>query len=450
MKVEVEDISTVKKVLSVEIPEQDVTRELDKAYDTLKNNVRIKGFRPGKVPRSLLEKRFAKEMSEEVSGQLIQNSYGEALGEAGLAPLGEPEIDRPGLKKGEPYRYSVTVEIRPPIEDVNVKGLKLKEKVHRITDEEIEAHLRMLQKRGAELKTLDENRAVEDGDIVIIDYEGLKDGKPFEPARRTENFQVEIGSGRILKDFEQQLVGMAPKTTKEIQVRFPEDYYNKELAGVDTTFKVTLKEIKQEILPEIDDAFAKSLGPYQSPDELREAIRQDLSRTYEGRSKRQLREDILDRLIEQSDFELPEGVLQAELSAVVNDAKNLMNYKGIPQQRDQTDEMLSEKYRPLAERRVREYLLLQKVIEQEDITLTDEDLEKAYEALAGHLNQPVETIKQYHNSDKEAYEVFRQKTLEKHVINWIIEQNHVEKVEADKEALEKEPSEASETPLESS
>jgi len=450
MKVEVEDISTVKKVLSVEIPEQDVTRELDKAYDTLKNNVRIKGFRPGKVPRSLLEKRFAKEMSEEVSGQLIQNSYGEALGEAGLAPLGEPEIDRPGLKKGEPYRYSVTVEIRPPIEDVNVKGLKLKEKVHRITDEEIEAHLRMLQKRGAELKTLDENRAVEDGDIVIIDYEGLKDGKPFEPARRTENFQVEIGSGRILKDFEQQLVGMAPKTTKEIQVRFPEDYYNKELAGVDTTFKVTLKEIKQEILPEIDDAFAKSLGPYQSPDELREAIRQDLSRTYEGRSKRQLREDILDRLIEQSDFELPEGVLQAELSAVVNDAKNLMNYKGIPQQRDQTDEMLSEKYRPLAERRVREYLLLQKVIEQEDITLTDKDLEKAYEALAGHLNQPVETIKQYHNSDKEAYEVFRQKTLEKHVINWIIEQNHVEKVEADKEALEKEPSEASETPLESS
>jgi trigger factor len=450
MKVEVEDISTVKKILCVEIPEEEVTRELDKAYGTLKTNVRIKGFRPGKVPRALLERRFNKEMCEEVSGQLIQASYGEALGQAGLAPLGEPKIDRPDLEKGEPYRYSVTVEICPPIEDLTVKGLKLKEKVHRVTDEEIEAHLRMLQKRGAQLKTVGENRSVENGDIVIIDYEGLRDGKPFEPARKTENFQVEIGSGRILKSFEQQLVGMQPKSTKEFQVRFPDDYYNKDLAGLDVTFKVDLKEIKEEVLPEIDDAFAKSFGEYQTPEELREAIRKDLNRTYEAQSKRQLREDILDMLMEQSDFELPEGLVKAELSAMVKDAKNLMNYRVIRQQSDQTEKELSENYRPLAERKVREYFLLQKVIQQENINLTDEDLEKAYEAFAGSLNQPVETIKEYHNSDKEAYEVFSQKTLEKQVINWIIEHSHVKKVEADKEAVEKEPSQTSETAPESS
>jgi trigger factor len=441
MKVDVEDISTVKKTLRVEIPEKEVARELDKAYGTLKSNVRIKGFRPGKVPRSILERRFNKEMCEEVSGQLIQNSYGEALSQAELTPVGEPDIDRPDLERGKPYRYSVTMEVRPPIEDLNLKELKLKEKVHTVTDEEVEVQLKMLQKRSAELKTVDEDRPVENGDIVIIDYEGLRDGKPFEPARNTENFQVEIGSGRMLKDFEQKLVGMQPKATREFQVRFPDDYYNKELAGLDTTFRVTLKEIKKEILPEIDDEFAKSLGDYQTVDELREAIRDQLKGSYKAQSKRQLREDILDMLMEQSDFELPDGLVEAELSAIVKDAQNLMAYKGKdPQQQDQTEELLSEKYRPLAERKVREYLLLHKVIQQENITLTDEDLEKAYEAFAGSLDQPVETIKEYHNSDKEADAVFRQKTLEKQVINWIIEQSHVEKVEADKEAVEKEPS----------
>jgi len=446
MKVDMEDISTVKKVLRVEIPEQEVTRQLDRAYETLKNNVRIKGFRPGKVPRSLLERRFRKEMCEEVSGQLIQNSYGEAMGQAGLVPLGEPTINRLDLEEGKPYQYSVTVEVRPPIKDLNVKGLKVEEKVHTVTDEEIKIQLRMLQKRSAQLKTVDENRPVAKGDIVIIDYEGLKDGKPFEPARKTENFQVEIGSGRIFKDFEHNLVGMRPNMTKEFQVRFTDDYYNKDLAGVEVTFKVVLKEIKEEILPEIDDEFAKSLGDYKTEDELREAIRQDLNQRYEAQSKRQLREDILGILIEQYDFELPEGLVQAELAAMVRDVQKVMGYQGMSQQDSgQTQEGLSKKYRPLAERKLREYLLLEKVVEQENINLTDEHLDKAFEKIASVVNQPVETIRELHESDKEAYELFRQKALEKEAINWILENSHVERVEVDKEKLEKTKSQSSET-----
>jgi trigger factor len=437
MKVEVEDISTVKKILRIEIPEQEVTRELDKAYGTLKNNVRIKGFRPGKVPRALLERRFKREMCEEVSGQLIQNSYGEALAQAELVPLGEPTIDRPDLEKGKPYQYSVTVEVRPPIKDLNVKGLKLKEKVHTVTDEEIEAQLRMLQKHGAQLKTVDVDRPVEKGDIVIIDYEGLKDGKPFEPAGKTENFQVEIGSGRILEDFEQQLVGIRPKGTKEFPVRFPDGYYNKDLAGVEVTFNVVLKEIKEEILPEINDEFAKSLGDYQTVDELREAIREDLNHRYKAQSKRQMREDILGMLMEQADFELPEGLVQTELPAIVKDAQNFMAYKGMSEQgAGQTEEELSKKYRPLAERKVREYLLLQKVAQQEEINVTDERIDEAFEEMAKVVNQPKENIKVLHEGDKEAYELLRQRVLEKEVINWIIENSHVERVEADKEASE--------------
>jgi trigger factor len=446
MKVDVEDISTVKKTLRVEIPEEEVAREVDKAYGTLKSNVRIKGFRPGKVPRSILERRFNKEMCKEVSGQLIQNSYGEALSQAELAPVGEPDIDRPDLERGKPYRYSVTIEVRPPIEDLNLKELKLKEKVHTVTDEEVEVQLKMVQKRGAELKTVDEDRPVEKEDVVIVDYEGFRDGQPFEPARKTENFQVEIGSGRMLEGFEQQLVGMRPKTTKEFQVRFPDDYYNKDLAGIDVTFKVTLKEIQKEVLPQIDDEFAKSLGDYQTVDELREAIRDELKRSYKAQSKRQLREDILGVLIEQTDFELPEGPVRAELAALVRDAQNVMAYKGVPPgDTDPTEEGLSKKLRPLAERRVREYLLLQKVIQQEEIDLTDERLDEAYEELSSVVKQPVETIKELHDSDQEAYELFRQKALEKQVIKWIADHSQIERVEVDKETLDQAESQSSKT-----
>ena len=430
MKVDVEDVSTVKKIMHVEIPEKDVTRELDKAYKTLKTNAKIKGFRPGKVPLSLLEKRFKKEMHEEVSGQLIQNSYGEALGQAELVPLGEPAIDRPDLEKGQPYRYSTTIEVRPPVGDLDLKGLKLKEKVHIVDDVEVETQLKMLQKRNAQLKSVDEDRPVRDKDVVIIDYEGFKDGKPLEPTRKTENFQVEIGSGRILEDFDKQLVGMEPDSTKELQVRFPDDYYNKDLAGLEVTFKVTLKEIKEEVLPELDDEFAKDLGEYETLDELKEAIRKDLEQRYKAESRRQLREDIIDKLIEQSDFELPEALVKGELAGVVRDAQSLMAQRGMSlEQSGQTEEELSEKYLPMAERKVREYLLIEKVIDQEEITLTDEVLDEAYEEFAGALNQPVDTIKEFHNSSQEALDVFKQRTLEKQAIKHIIDMCDVERIE---------------------
>lgn len=430
MKVDVEDVSTVKKIMHVEIPEKDVTRELDKAYKTLKTNAKIKGFRPGKVPLSLLEKRFKKEMHEEVSGQLIQNSYGEALGQGELAPVAEPAIDRPDLEKGQPYRYSATIEVRPPVGDLDLKGLKLKEKVHIVDDVEVETQLKMLQKRNAQLKNVDEDRPVRDKDVVIIDYEGFKDGKPLEPTRKTENFQVEIGSGRILEDFDKQLVGMEKDSTKELQVRFPDDYYNKDLAGLEVTFKVTLKEIKEEVLPELDNEFAKDLGEYETLDELKEAIRKDLEQRYKAESRRQLREDIIDKLIEQSDFELPEALVKGELAGVVRDAQSLMAQRGMSlEQSGQTEEELSEKYLPMAERKVREYLLVEKVIDQEEITLTDELLDEAYEEFAGALNQPVDTIKEFHNSSQEALDVFKQRTLEKQAIKHIIDMCDVERIE---------------------
>ncbi len=442
MKVDIENISTVKKVLNVEIPEEDVTRELDKAYNSLKKNVRIKGFRPGKVPRSILERRFKNDVHAEVSGQLIQNSYVEAVKEANVTPVGEPEIEQPDLQEGKSYQYSATVEVPPSVEELNLEGFQLKEQVHTVTDEEIETQLKMIQKRSAQLKTVDEDRPAQSGDTVIIDYEGSKDGKPFEPARKTENFLIEVGSGRILEDFDQQVIGMHIDSTKEFDVTFPEDYYNKDLANQEVTFKVTLKEVKEEILPELDDEFAKDLGEYKTLAEVRDAIRKDLQRSYHTQTKRQLRKDIIDKLTEQVDFELPEVLVKEELSVLARETQNVLAERGMSKEGSgQIDDAFFEKYRPFAERKVQETLLLQKVIEQEEITLTDEALEEAYKELSEAMDQLVDSIKQFHNSYKDAYELFRQKALERQAIEHIVDNSVVEKVEAVKEEPQEEESE---------
>jgi trigger factor len=432
MEVNVEDISSVKKILRVEIPEAEVTRELKKAYGSLKNTANIRGFRPGKVPLSLLERRFQKEIHADVSGQLIQNSYGEALRRAELAPIGEPTIERPELEKGHPYQYSVTIEVAPFIDDLKLSALKLKQKVHHVKEKEIEAQLKMLQKQRAELRDIDKSRPVGNGDIVIIDYEGFKDGKPLEAAGKTENFQVEVGSGRILKDFDQALVGMEPASKKTFEVRFPDDYYNDKLAGLEVAFEVLLREIKEEILPPLDDGFAKEFGDYDTLEALKEAIKKELEKRYEVQSERQLHDDIIQALIEQSDFEVPEGLVKEELSSLLADARTTASRRGMSTEEfEEAREGLSERLRPVAERKVREYLLLRKVVEQEEIALSDELVEEAYNDLAEAMGQPVNVIKQFHESYKDAYEIFKHKALEKEAVRQIKGKNEVEKVEAE-------------------
>ncbi|UCG80502.1 MAG: hypothetical protein JSV60_11190, partial [Desulfobacterales bacterium] len=232
-----------------------------------------------------------------------------------------------------------------------------------------------------------------------------------------------------------------PNTSKEFSVHFPSDYFNKDLADLDISFKVTLKEIKEEILPEIDDEFAKDLGKHKTLAELKQSIREEVERTREAQSEMELRQGIFDLLIEQQDFELPEVLVKHELSALVKEAQDALSYRGMSlKDTGRTDEALSKVYYPRAERKVREYLLLQKVVEQEGITLTDEILEEAYNELAEAMNQPVDMIKQFHNAYKEAYEVFEQRALEKQAIKSIIKNSSIKVIEAERaEAQEPQP-----------
>jgi trigger factor len=239
---------------------------------------------------------------------------------------------------------------------------------------------------------------------------------------------------------------MSPNTDKEFSVHFPSDYFNKDLADLDISFKVTLKEIKEEIVPEIDDEFAKDLGAHETLAELKQTIRKQLERRYEAQSERELRRDIIDMLIEQQKFELPEVLVKNELSALVKEAHNALSSRGLSlADTGRTDESLSKEYYPRAERRVREYLLLQKVVEQEEITATDEMMEEAYKDMAEAMNQPVDTIKQFHKTYNEAYEMFKQRTLEEQAIKSIIESSTIEVTEADRTEAQEPQAETSQS-----
>ena len=298
MQVTVEDVSSIKKVMHIEIPQAEVVRELDKAYKDLKKNAKIKGFRPGKAPRSVLERMFKKDVQADVSSRLIQSSFSDAIRETELKIVGYPQLDPPEMDGGAPYRYSATVEIAPQIADIDFKGLELERTNYTISDEEINAQLTMLQKNLAKLNPVKEDRGLQIGDYALIDYEGFKDGKPFEATARTQDFTLKIGDGVILPEFDEQLIDLKAGAVKEFTITFPEDYFNAQLAGQVVDFKVTFNDIRNEVLPEIDDELAKKLGKYDSLEDLKEAISDNLRQGYDKRIEQELNEQIFNKLLE--------------------------------------------------------------------------------------------------------------------------------------------------------
>ena len=430
MQVTVEDLSSVKKILHIEVPEDEVIRELDKAYNQLKKTAKVKGFRPGKAPRSVLVRLFKKDVHGDVSSKLLQDSFVAALKETDLNVIGTPEIDPPPLEEKGPYKYDATVEVKPDIGNIDFKGLALKKSKYRVTDEEMDAQLKMLQKNLAKQQPVTEDRAVREGDFVLIDYEGFEDGKPFPETQKTENFTMKIGAGSISKSFDEKLIGMKSGQENEIPVNFPDDHFNAKLAGHNITFHVKLNEIREEILPEIDDEFAKKLGQYENLDALKKAITDNLNDGYQKRVEQELNEQIYKGLIEKTEFELPESMITYELDGIIDEIEKTMSYYNKSMEDEGMNrEVLAEKHRDTAEKKVRRHLILDKIIKQEELTLSDEELEDGFSEMARVLNQPVEAIKNYYQQNQDNLDFFKHTLLEKQAIKLIIKSSDVEEIE---------------------
>ena len=397
MQVTVEDISSVKKTLRIEISQEEVAREINKAYDEIKRSAKIKGFRPGKVPRSVLEKMFKKDVLADVSSRLIQTSFIDAIKEKDLRVVGRPDLVPPELDSTQPYAYAATVEVTPPIADIDYKGLALKRSTYQVSDEEVNAQLKMLQKNLAKLQPIAEPRPIQEGDHVLITFEGYKDGKPFADTPKTENFTVKVGSGSVLKEFDDQLVGMEAGASKQFPVTFPLDYQKKSLAAQTLDFHVTVNEIRYEILPEIDDELAKRVGRYETLDALKEDITANLRQGYDKRVEQELNEQAFSALLERTSFEVPETLVEAELDGIVEEAERSFSYRNTSfEDMGLTRESIKEKYRETAVKQVKRHLLLGKLIEQEKLSVEDAEVARAQTEMAANFQQPIEQIRRYY------------------------------------------------------
>jgi trigger factor len=437
MKVTVEDRSSVKKVMHIEIPQEDVTRALDDAYKKLKKTAKIKGFRPGKTPRGVLERLYKKDVNADVTGKLIQDAYVEALQETELKVVGSPKVEPPELEKNASYLFDAEVEVQPEIDDIEIKGLSLKRTNYAASDEEVELQIKMMQKNLAKREPIDEVRPAQDGDFVQIDYEGFKDGQPFDETQKTENFVMKLGDAHISEDFDTGVVGMNPGEETDITVSFADDYFNKKLAGHTVDFKVKLKEIRKEVLPEIDDEMAKQLGPFTTLDEVRDKIKENLEQGYQKRAEQEINEQIFTQILEKVDFEVPDVLVEYELKSIIAEAERSFTYHNKTfEEAGISHESLSEKYRDTAEKQVQRQLILGKIIEQEKMELADEDLDKGFAEMAAAYNQSVDVVKGIYEKSGDQMSHFKHALLEKKAIKLIMEKNEIESVEPEKTAAE--------------
>lgn len=432
MKVTVEDQSSVKKVLHIEVPADTVSSELDKAYKEVAKTAKIKGFRPGKAPRSVLERMFRKDVHADVSSKLIQEGFLAAVRENDLKIIGPPAVEPPELTPKSAYAFDAVVEVRPEIPEIEYKSLQLTKSAYQVSDEEIDLQLKMVQRNMAKQDKVEEDRPLADGDVAVIDYEGFKDGNPHEATRKTENFAVKLGDGRVVKDLEAGLVGMKVGDEKEIDVAFPEDYFSKELAGQKLQFKVRLNEIRQETLPPLDDELARSIGDrFESLDALKDKIRENLQSGYDKRIEQELNEQVFTQLLEKAPFEVPESMVESELDHILKDAERSFEQSNRSlEDAGLSREALAEKYRPVAEKQVRRHFILAKVVEQEQLTLDDEGLEQGFRDMAASFGQPVEQVKAYYQQDPDSLEFFKHTLLEKKALKIIIDNNTITEAEA--------------------
>ena len=445
MQIKIEDKSSVKKVLSFEIPKETVTKELDKAYNELKKKADVKGFRKGKIPRKVLENRFSKDVHSDVAPRLIQEAFLDAVKEHKLDIVGGPQLDPPELNPEKAYAFDITVEIRPELEDIDFEGLALKKTRYEVSDAEVEGQLFMIQKTMAKKETVKEIRLVKDTDFVLIDYEGFLNGAPFDKTPKIENYLMGISRGALPKEFSDKLTGSIPVQDLEIEVPYAEDYYIEDLKGKTIVYKVKLKEIQEEILPELNDDLVKGLGKFETLDEVRASIRQNLEKGYAQRVKHELSEQIFQNLLEKSKFEVPEAMIEGELNGIIMEAEQAYAANNTSlEEAGLSGDIIRTQYRDVAEKQARRHIILDKIITQAKLELTDEELEKSFQEMAIGMNAPVEAVKNYFNRDQIQLAYYKHTQLEKKAVDIIIEKGNLTDVEPGAVDIKAETDETSE------
>lgn len=416
MKTTLTDISPVKKKLLVEIDAAEVDKKLNQAYGDIRKRVRIPGFRPGKAPRKILESYYGTQVRDDVARELITDSFPKAVDEAKTFPLGQPTLEKEALKQGENFVYSAVLEVRPEFEVSNHLGVEVEKEILTVSDEDIEKRLEEIRTANGKLTSILEKRPIREGDYAIVDYKAFENGQPIKGVQ-SPNFLVKIGNHDFHSKFDEALIGCSKDDEITFAIDFEETFYHTQLAGKRVEFKARIVDVKELVLPELDDAFAKNLGSdFGDLEALKEEIRKAITSQEERRIDRELKQRLIERIVEGVRFELPEVLVQSETDFSVNRFRDNLKRGGASiEKMGLSEEGLRRDFKPISEKRVREMLILEQIAKQEEIAVSEEDLEEAYRDLALSMGQDVETVKKYYEArgqvDNLREEVLREKTL---------------------------------------
>lgn len=394
MNVTVEDLSSIKKKLVLEIPAETVATELESAYKKIAKTAEIKGFRKGKVPREILKQHYGPRAQYDATGPLINNSLYKALLDHKIEAVSQPEVVNSGIvEEGKPFSYEAEVEVRPEIVVKDYKKLNLEEEIFSFDETVVEQQLEQMANSKMQLEVTSRKKA-RDGDTVVIDFEGLIDDTPFENGS-AQDFELSLGSNSFIPGFESQLVGMKRDQEKDVEVTFPEGYGSKDLAGKPATFKVLVKEIKEKKIPEINDAFAKEFEA-ESLDQLKEQIKENAIAQEKKRIEGQLQENMMNALIANNSFEVPEGMVKNQLLHLKDSFTQNLKAQGMTlEMLGMNDETFSTTYRDMAVQQVKGELIMDAIAAQEGIEVEESVVEEKMQAFADQSNVPLEQVQKY-------------------------------------------------------
>jgi trigger factor len=373
-----------------------VTQEMESAYRVLNRNVKLRGFRPGKVPRPILERYYKSQVEEEVLSKVINDAFGKAVEENHLLPVSPPTVLDRHFETGKDFTYSVKIEVKPGVTVGEYRGLEVPPTSVSVSDEEVEARLKAVQENHAKIKPLEASRPIQEKDLVVLDFEGRLEGKPLE-GWKVQDHLVEAGSKSLVGELDRHLIGLAVGEEKEVTITLPEAYSKKELAGKEIQVHLKTKEIKEKILPSLDDEFAKDVGSFTTLADLKARLRETIEAEKRAQGQRAAKEKILSTLVEKNPFPVPPSMVERRVQGLIQGAKLRLAQQGLKLEETKLDpEKLRESFRPTAEKEIRGSLILEKIAETEKFSVSEAELEKRYEEMAQQLQQRAETVKNYH------------------------------------------------------
>lgn len=420
------DEGPVRRTLTVEVPADHVDEAFTRVYAQLGRHSRVKGFRPGKVPRNVIRKLHGPTIAEEVERLLVGQTLETAIERSGTHPVVEPTIEADTPIEGEAFSYRLGLEVRPEFQLGELQGLPARKPKVAVRDEDVDRELESLRERNAPWVEEPEDVTAARGHTLIIDFEGTIDGEPFEGGAAKDH-SLELGSGRFVPGFEEQLEGARAGEDREVRVSFPEDYGNDRLAGREAVFAVHVSAIQRRELPELDDEFAKDLGEFESLAELRQRIENDLREGAERRARTALERSVMDALIERTPFEVGPGLIDRQLQSRLAGAHQQLQ-RSVPH--DALHEQLArwrEEWRPQAEREVREMLLLGAVAREREIEVDDAAIDaKIAEIAADQGADPRQVRKAY--EERNLLDSLQSQLRDERALAWLCDEAKVEEV----------------------